>query len=517
MELSLGQARRSGYNAHCVSAQYRSNKTRGKSKQEHSQQESSLKHALTVIMILALAIAARNLLANDGKTPPNIIIIFTDDQGYQDLSCFGSAKIRTPNIDRMANEGVRLTNFYVGASVCSASRASLLTGRMPPRHGVGTAFFPGDGSMSTDEVTIAEVLKKRGYCTACFGKWHLGDDKNSVLPTGQGFDEYFGIPYSNDMYINPDHKFAEDAKFIDGYNKQKATADQETVREFKRTKKKFADFLKHGVAKRVPLFEKTRVIEYPADQASLTKRYFDRTIEFVDKSRGAPFFIYVTPAMPHVPLFASSDFAGKSKRGLYGDVIEEIDFHTGRLLNHLRQSGIEKNTMVIFTSDNGPWLAKREKGGNADPLRDGKFSTYEGGVRMPCVMWWPEKWAAGKVCDQVISTLDFMPTISRYADATLPVAELDGFDVSETLENPDTSIVRKYLFYTKGRRISGVRHGNWKYLRHGGRNGQNPKDPPELYNLLHDVGEKINLIDSNPEIARKLQQTIRNLEDSLNK
>ena len=481
----------------------------------------SLKSNLIAVAVMTFFCAAGWTCGNDAdevSTSPDIIVIFTDDQGYQDLSCFGAAKIRTPNIDQMASEGIRLTNFYVAASVCSASRASLLTGRTPPRHGVGAAFFPGDGSMSTKETTIAEVLKARGYRTACFGKWHLGDDHESVLPTGQGFDEYFGVPYSNDMYINPDHQFAENAKFPAGFTRQKAIADQEIVRELIQSRRRFADFLERDVAKRVPLFEGTHVVEYPAEQATLTRRYFDRAIEFADKNQESPFFIYLAPAMPHVPLFASKDFKGKSERGAYGDVIEEIDFHTGRLLKRLRQSGCHKNTMVVFTSDNGPWLEKKEKGGSAAPLRGGKFSTYEGGVRMPCLMWWPGKWASGQVCDQMISTLDFMPTFARYAGAKLPPeTELDGFDVSATLENTDVSVDRKYLYYTKARKLSGVRWSQWKYLRHGGLNGQNPNSPPELYDLSEDISEQNNLLNSNPKIVEQLEQVIQRYENSVKK
>ncbi|MFG0254652.1 MULTISPECIES: sulfatase family protein [Rhodopirellula] len=443
---------------------------------------------------------------------PNVIIILTDDQGYQDLGCFGSPKIKTPCIDRMAEEGIRLTDFYVGASVCSASRASLLTGRMPARHGVGTAFFPGDGSMPTNEATIAELLKEAGYRTACFGKWHLGDENESVLPTGQGFDEYFGIPYSNDMYINPNHAFAVDTLFAFDYDKTKALADQDSVRELKRTKKKFDDYLKQGVAKKVPLFEGVKIVEYPADQATLTLRYFDRAIDFVEKSQDQPFFIYLTPAMPHVPLFASEDFAGKSERGLYGDVIEEIDFHTGRLLDHLRHSNRRNRTIVIFTSDNGPWLRKGNRSGCAIPLRDGKFTTYEGGVRMPCVMWWPGNWRPGSVSDQVISAMDLMPTIAHYAGARMPKVPLDGFNIANHLETPQTPVKRKYLYYTKGRKLSGVRRGDWKYLRHGGSMHQSSKNGPELYNLRDDVGERNNVAKSNPELIEQLEQELRRFE-----
>lgn len=376
---------------------------------------------LSILLIQALSYAAT----------PNFVVIFTDDQGYQDLGCFGSPQIKTPRIDKMAEEGLRLTSFYVGAPVCSASRASLLTGRNISRHGVGGAFMPETGGLANEELTIAEVLKTKNYATASFGKWHLGDFGN-MLPQDQGFDEYFGIPFSNDMYIGPNHTFSKDVVFTKGYTLSKAKEDQAKVAEMIARKAKFSEYKAAGLTDFVPIFEGREIVEYPAEQNNLTERYFDRAIEFMEKNKDKNFFVYLTPAMPHVPLFATEKFAGKSERGPYGDVIEELDFHTGRLLDFLEKSGLAENTLVIYTSDNGPWLPKGDAAGSALPLRNGKHSNYEGGVRVPTVMWWPDTIEAGRDSDEILSTLDFLPTFSAYAGATLPEDLIhDGFDLSD--------------------------------------------------------------------------------------
>lgn len=262
------------------------------------------------------------------RQKPNVVIIFTDDQGYQDLGCYGSPLIQTPSIDRMAKEGMKLTDFYVSASVSSASRAGLLTGRLNTRNGVKGVFFPEAEGMPSEEITLAEALKEQGYATGCFGKWHLGDLKGH-LPTDQGFDSYYGIPYSNDMYIGPSQEFSPHATFREGYTLARAKEDQEFVRTSKR-----AD-VKKKLNNASPLFEGDKIIEYPCDQSTTTRRYFDKAIDFVEHNQGQPFFVYITPSMPHVPLFASEQFRGKSKRGLYGDVVEEIDWNVGRFLDYL--------------------------------------------------------------------------------------------------------------------------------------------------------------------------------------
>lgn len=361
---------------------------------------------------------------------PNVVIIFTDDQGYQDLGCYGSPLIQTPAIDGMAREGLKLTDFYVSASVSSASRAGLLTGRLNTRNGVKGVFFPESEGMSSEEITLAEALKEQGYATGCFGKWHLGDLKGH-LPTDQGFDKYFGIPYSNDMYIGPSQKFASNAVFREGYTLSEAKADQDFVRNApnRATIKKRLNSVS-------PLFEGDEIIEYPCDQSTTTRRYFDKAIEFVGQNKEKPFFVYITPSMPHIPLFASEQFRGKSKRGLYGDVVEEIDWNVGRFLDYLDQQGLAESTLVIFASDNGPWLGYKENSGSADPLRGGKFSYYEGGVRVPCILRWKGTIPAGVTSDAIIASIDLFPTIMHYAGCKSFRQEIDGVDISSFLKNP---------------------------------------------------------------------------------
>lgn len=361
---------------------------------------------------------------------PNVVIIFTDDQGYQDLGCYGSPLIQTPSIDGMAREGLKLTDFYVSASVSSASRAGLLTGRLNTRNGVKGVFFPESEGMPSEEITLAEALKEQDYATGCFGKWHLGDLKGH-LPTDQGFDKYFGIPYSNDMYIGPSQKFASNAVFREGYTLSEAKADQDFVRNApnRATIKKRLNSVS-------PLFEGDEIIEYPCDQSTTTRRYFDKAIEFVGQNKEKPFFVYITPSMPHIPLFASEQFRGKSKRGLYGDVVEEIDWNVGRFLDYLDQQGLAESTLVIFASDNGPWLGYKENSGSADPLRGGKFSYYEGGVRVPCILRWKGTIPAGVTSDAIIASIDLFPTIMHYAGCKSFRQEIDGVDISSFLKNP---------------------------------------------------------------------------------
>ena len=408
---------------------------------------------------------------------PNIVIIFTDDQGYQDLGCYGSPLIQTPAIDGMAREGLKLTDFYVSASVSSASRAGLLTGRLNTRNGVKGVFFPESEGMPSEEITLAEALKEQGYATGCFGKWHLGDLKGH-LPTDQGFDKYFGIPYSNDMYIGPSQKFASNAVFRDGYTLSEAKADQDFVRNApnRATIKKRLNSVS-------PLFEGDEIIEYPCDQSTTTRRYFDKAIEFVGQNKEKPFFVYITPSMPHIPLFASEQFRGKSKRGLYGDVVEEIDWNVGRFLNYLDQQGLAESTLVIFASDNGPWLGYKEDSGSADPLRGGKFSYYEGGVRVPCILRWKGTIPAGVTSDAIIASIDLFPTIMHYAGCRLFRQKIDGVDISSFLENPSLRLRDEYV-YVKGGEVHGIRKGDWVYLPKTGNSKFKEGDVPELFNFI---------------------------------
>ena len=433
---------------------------------------------------------------------PNVVIIFTDDQGYQDLGCYGSPLIQTPAIDGMAREGLKLTDFYVSASVSSASRAGLLTGRLNTRNGVKGVFFPESEGMPSEEITLAEALKEQGYATGCFGKWHLGDLKGH-LPTDQGFDKYFGIPYSNDMYIGPSQKFASNAVFREGYTLSEAKADQDFVRNApnRATIKKRLNSVS-------PLFEGDEIIEYPCDQSTTTRRYFDKAIEFVGQNKEKPFFVYITPSMPHIPLFASEQFRGKSKRGLYGDVVEEIDWNVGRFLDYLDQQGLAENTLVIFASDNGPWLGYKEDSGSADPLRGGKFSYYEGGVRVPCILRWKGTIPAGVTSDAIIASIDLFPTIMHYAGCRSFRQKIDGVDISSFLENPSLRLRDEYV-YVKGGEVHGIRKGDWVYLPKTGNSKFKEGDVPELFNLKRDIGETNNLHLEYPEKVKELQEVVQ--------
>lgn len=445
---------------------------------------------------------------------PNVIIIFTDDQGYQDLGCYGSPLIKTPNLDKMAKDGIRFTDFYVASSVCSASRSALLTGRRGARTGVTGVYFPDAKGLDPKEITIAEVLKGAGYQTAMFGKWHLGDLK-TTLPTAQGFDTYFGIPYSNDMYIGKGQEFAENVNFLGDYTLEKAKEDQLLVAQNSKNRKLLKE---KGIKEKVPLFEGNQIIEYPAEQSSLTKRYFDRTIQFIEENKKKPFFVYLTPAMPHVPLFASEQFKGKSKRGLYGDVVEEIDWNIGRLQKYLDANNLAENTLVIFSSDNGPWLGYKEKAGSALPLRDGKFTNFEGGVRVPAIMYWKNTFKGNRVVNEVVSTMDLLPTIANLASATLPEKQLDGLDISKYLIGSENSINRETYFYNISGNIAGVRKGGWKYLRPKSASRRKSAEVNKsawLFNLKEDISEQHNVAEKYPEKVEELEVLVKQYEAGL--
>ncbi len=448
------------------------------------------------ILILIAVLFHCGLTAAD---KPNIVIIFNDDQGYQDLGCFGSPDIRTPRVDQLAKEGMRFTSFLVASPVCSASRAALLTGRYPQLVGVKGVFWPDrPGGLEPEHVTIAETLKSVGYATAAVGKWHLGD-KPQYLPTNQGFDSYYGIPYSNDMYPASDMKYARDCLFREGHG-------------FDSLKAGFEGELRNGNPRSlkdlVPLMRNEECIEFPADQSTITRRYADEGIKFISKSVKAdkPFFLYLANTMPHTPLFASGQFLGKSKRGLYGDVIEEIDYNAGRIMDHLEKLGVADNTIFIFTSDNGPWLTKKDHGGSALPLFEGKFTSFEGGQRVPCVIRWPEKIPAGSECSEIALSMDLHPTLSKIAGAGLPETDLDGKDISHLFTGKQSAkSPHKYFFYYH--QGAAVRSGNWKYhKKEAFKVKETARDTggPTLYNLKNDIGEANNVIDEHPEIAARL-------------
>jgi arylsulfatase A len=462
---------------------------------------------------IVLAVLTCALLPAEAATQPNIIIIFNDDMGYAGLVCFGSAENKTPRIDKMAEEGRRFTDFYVASSVCTPSRAALMTGCYPRRVlGASGVFFPNktrESGLDPRHVTIAELLKSVGYKTMIAGKWHLGDAVE-YLPTNQGFDTFYGIPYSNDMYPSRSMKYAADCNFREGYSAQRMAdlyAETPMGSHPERTKHK------------VPLMRDKECIEFPLDQTTITRRLADESIKFIEESVKAkkPFFVYLANPMPHVPLCVSPEFEGKTGNGLYSDVIAEIDFNTGRVLDALEANGVDENTLVIFTSDNGPWLIKGENSGSAKPLRAGKGSTYEGGQRVPCVMRWPAKIPAGTVCSEMATALDMMKTFAAITGARIPAdmrCQPDGHNI-EKLMTGGAEEKSPYKQFNFGGNAA-VRVGEWKY-REGARYarwlapGTTPKNNPhekQLFNLAEDIAESSNVIDQYPEVAERLSALI---------
>ncbi|MEQ1859553.1 MAG: sulfatase [Chthoniobacteraceae bacterium] len=435
---------------------------------------------------------------------PNVVVIFCDDLGYGDIGPFGAKGYATPNLDRMAAEGRKFTRFYVSSPVCSASRAALLTGCYHGRVGVHGAFGPGSpNGLHPDEMTIAEVLKPKGYTTCAVGKWHLGRPAE-FLPTRQGFDEYLGLPYSNDMW--PHHPEA-----------------------------------KPGAYPKLPLIDGEKVIDEevtPADQTKLTAIYTGRAVDFIKRSAKKPFFLYLAHSMVHVPLFVGEKFKGKTG-SLFGDVMEEVDWSVGEILRTLKEQAIDEKTLVVFTSDNGPWLSYGDHCGNAGPLREGKGTCWEGGVRVPCVMRWPGRIAAGTATDEALGTIDLLPTIAKLAGADLPPRKIDGKDGWPLISGAPgaKSPQEAYFFYYANNQLQALASGRWKlqlphaYRTLGGKSGGTGGIPAkytdakiteaELYDLQSDTGEKTNVAAKNPaELSRLLviAQTMRaELGDSLTK
>ncbi len=360
-----------------------------------------------IIAGLFLCVAALSSVGFAAEAPPNVIVIYADDLGYGDLGCFGHPTIKTPHLDQMAAEGMKFTQFYSAAEVCTPSRAALLTGRLPIRSGMCSdkrrVLFPeSGGGIPQGEITLAEALKERGYKTACVGKWHLGHLKQ-FLPTSNGFDEYFGIPYSNDM-----DRVAEAPKGREIFGEPKIEYWN------------------------VPLMRNADIIQRPADQRTITRRYTGEAVDFIERHRDQPFFLYFAHTMPHVPLFRSKEFENKSLRGLFGDVVEELDWSVGQVLETLRKHQLDKNTIVFFSSDNGPWLIFNEQGGSAGLLREGKGSTWEGGMREPTIAWWPGKIPAGSVTAELGSTMDIYTTAILLAGGVVPSDRVvDGLDLRD--------------------------------------------------------------------------------------
>jgi arylsulfatase A len=436
--------------------------------------------ALAFLVAAALGAAVGTPPARGAEAPPpNIVIILADDLGYGDLGSYGNPTIRTPNLDRMAAEGMRLTQFYSAAEVCTPSRAALLTGRLPIRNGMTSdrrrVLYPNSSrGLPPEEVTLAEGLKTKGYATACIGKWHLGH-LPQFLPTRQGFDSYFGVPYSNDM------------DRISGAPPNAIGRPDPEVAHFN-----------------VPLMRDESIVERPAEQTTLTLRYTEAAIEFIRANKSRPFFLYLPHTMPHVPLFASADFEGKSARGIYGDVVEELDASVGRILETLRQEGVAEKTLVFFTSDNGPWLLMKQQGGSAGPLREGKGSTWEGGVREPAIAWWPGRIAPGVVSQELSGTMDLFATGLALAGVPPPQDRvIDGVDMSPILFGGGESR-RDTHFYYRGEQLFAARKGWWK-AHFKSRSGYGPDpvvthDPPALYHLGRDPGEQFDVAEDFPEV-----------------
>jgi arylsulfatase A-like enzyme len=419
-----------------------------------------------------------------GRALPNVVLILADDMGYADLGCYGARGGNTPHLDRMAKEGVRFTDFYVAQAVCSASRAALLTGCYPNRIGVLGALGPGSRiGLSDREKTIADVLKTRGYATAIYGKWHLGCQAR-FLPTRHGFDDYFGLPYSHDL--------------CGKHSRIRVPLPP------------------------LPLIEGDRTIQTSPDPSSLTTRFTERAVGFIEENKDSPFFLYLAHPMPHVPLHVSDRHKGKSKLGLYGDVIMELDWSVGQVLAALKKHHLDSNTLVLFASDNGPWLSYGEHAGQAGSLREGKGTTWEGGVRVPLIAHWPNRIPAGSVQREPTMAIDVLPTLAALAGAALPEHAIDGKDVWPLLSGQKgAKSPHEALFFYQGRELQAVRSGKWKlHLEHnyrglagkpGGKDGlavpmQKLRTPLALYDLEQDPGEQVNLAAANPAVVGRLER-----------
>jgi len=448
----------------------------------------ALRLLATVLSAAAAVVSAERL--------PNFVVIFMDDMGYADIGPFGAQAYETPQLDRMAREGRLFTDFYVSQAVCSASRASLLTGCYNVRLGIlGALNHRAEHGLSASEMTIAELLKEKGYATACYGKWHLGHHPK-FLPVSHGFDEYFGLPYSNDMW--PYHP----------------TAGKDYPS--------------------LPLIEGTRVVDAEVtgeDQAQLTRLYTERAVRFIERHKDRPFLVYLPHTMVNVPLYVSERFRGRSGRGPFADVVAEIDWSVGEILTTLRKHRLEQHTLVFFSSDNGPWLSYGDHAGSAGPLREGKGTTFEGGVRVPAIMWWPGRIPAGTRCEQPAMTIDLLPTVARLVGARLPPQPIDGKDIWPLVagEPGARSPHEAYYFYW-GNELQAVRMGNWKLHfphtyrtlagRSGGKGGtptpyEDVKIDLALYDLAADVGESRNVAAARPDIVKRIEELAEKMRAEL--
>lgn len=459
-----------------------------------------------MVVLIALLLHGNICLAQGqvAKTLPNIVIFYADDLGYGDLGCYGNQPSVTPRLDRLAQQGVRFTDFYSAQPVCSASRAALLTGCYPNRIGIAGALSPIQKyGLNHQEMTLARLVKQKEYATAIFGKWHMGHHPD-FLPAHYGFDQYFGLPYSNDMSPMPANNPRADAK------------------------KNFPP---------LPLIEGTRVVELEPDQSKLTTQYTERAVKFIADNRTRPFFLYVPHTMPHVPLFVSDKFAGKTGRGLYHDVLAEIDWSVGQILDALEEQKLSDQTLVIFSSDNGPWKLFGNHGGSAGPLREAKATVYEGGIRVPCIVRWPHRIPTNVVVREPAIMMDWFPTIARLTGTKLPDHPIDGKDIWPLLTEPGAKAPHESLFfYYNDNQLQAMRSGRWKlFFPHDlvsteqtelGRDGMPGKNSrrkveTELYDLSDDIGERHNLAEKHPDIVASLQKQAdvmrEELGDSLRK
>ncbi len=440
-------------------------------------------------LVLVCGFVLSSWITKPTAKTPNVILFFIDDLGYGDLSCSGAMGYTTPNLDRLAAEGSRFTNFLATQAVCSASRASLLTGCYPNRLGISGALGPSSPiGLNPAEETLAELLKEKGYATGIFGKWHLGD-QHPFLPLQQGFDEYYGVPYSHDMWpLHPNQAKAHYPPL-------------------------------HWIEGNQPV-EEIRTLD---DASQLTLTITKRAVSFIRKHKKKPFFLYVPHPLPHVPLAASAAFRGKSKRGLFGDVLMELDWSVGQILDELRQQGLDKNTLVIFTSDNGPWLNYGNHAGSAGGFREGKGTSFEGGHRVPCIVRWPGVVPAGRVSNKLLTAMDILPTVVNACEARLPKQAIDGVDWLALLKGDDSITPRHHFFYYYRRNsLEAVRKGDWKLVfahpgrtyegflpGQGGQPGpgtENHPFPMALYDLQRDPGERYDVQQQHPELVVELEK-----------
>jgi arylsulfatase A-like enzyme len=433
-----------------------------------------------------------------GTDKVNVVLIFADDQGYGDLGCFGSKKIKTPNIDQMAKEGRKFTNFMVASPVCTPSRAALLTGCYPKRVGLHQhVLFPSSTKgLHPDEYTLADHFRSQGYATACYGKWHLGHHPET-LPRQNGFDHYFGIPYSNDMN-HPDNK-----------GKPKGGPDGMDIlwNDPESTLTKW----------KTPLIENEKIVELPVDQRTITRRCTDKTISFIKKNKDKPFFVYVPHSMPHIPLYVPDEIRDPNPLNAYTCVIEHIDSEVGRIIKTIKDLKLDKNTIVIYTTDNGPWLPFKHHGGSAGPLREGKGTTFEGGQRVPCVMWGPSRIPANTVCDELMGTIDLLPSLAAITKRKISSKKkIDGLDASNLILGTGSTPRKEFLHYTSRGELEGIRSGEWKLLRKKPRN-KKQAEMVMLFNLSKDLSEENNLAQEQPAIVARLSSRMQKLDGEIEK